>query len=473
MASTVKSGEWFGHPRGLAILFGTEMWERFCYYGMRALLTLYMVKFLFIGATPDTVMGYHAIKSVMEALNGALDPQQLASLIYGLFTGLVYLTPIIGGAIADNFVGQRSAVIIGGLTMAAGEFLLTVPSLFFIGLLVLMVGNGFFKPNISTQVGGLYRPGDPRIDRAFSVFYVGINLGALLAPVITGRLGIADAGAPPTWHWGFAAAGVGMLLALVIYVWGQRYLPPDVRERRRSAVVVSGAPAAKLTSSDWRAIFALMFVAILNMFFWGCYEQQGITIALMAADNSDLSLPFFRFNPADVQAFNPFFIFALTPVIVALWGRQSAKGSEPASINKMALGCLLNALGFAVLIIPGGQIDHGAKVSVLWLIGSICLMTIGELYLSPVALALFNKAAPAKVASLMMAVCFLSNFGGNSLAGYLGKFWGTMPKAEFFTMIAVISAFAGVAIALVGRVLIPILREREKSTLATVAAFEP
>jgi len=186
-ASPPREISFLGHPIGLSFLFGTEMWERFCYYGMRALLTFYMVDYLFIGGQPAQVIGYGAVKSALEFVYGPLGPQPLGSLVYGLYTALTYLTGVIGGSIADRYIGQRRAVIIGAIVMSAGEFLLTDPDLFFVGLLVLVAGNGFFKPNISTQVGGLYAPRDPRIDRAYSIFYVGINLGALIAPPICGR----------------------------------------------------------------------------------------------------------------------------------------------------------------------------------------------------------------------------------------------------------------------------------------------
>ena len=203
----------FGHPIGLSVLFGTEMWERFCYYGMRALLTLYMVQFLLVNDHPQMVLGYGAVKSGLEWLYGPLRPQPLAALIYGLYTFGTYVSCLLGGYVADSLLGQRRAVILGAVIMAAGEFMLVDPHLFFVGLIVLVGGNGFFKPNISTQVGGLYRPGDQRIDTAYSIFYVGINLGALIAPLVCSRV-VHFGDGPAHWNYGFAAAGVGMLIGL-------------------------------------------------------------------------------------------------------------------------------------------------------------------------------------------------------------------------------------------------------------------
>jgi len=446
-----------GHPIGLSFLSGTEMWERFCYYGMRALLTYYMVDFLFLNGEPQHVLFYGTVKSVLEAIYGPLAPQPLASLIYGLYAATTYLTGVIGGTLADRVLGQRWCVLIGAVTMSVGEFLLTSPAMFFVGLLVLVIGAGMIKPNLTTQVGGLYKPGDSRIDRAYSIFYVGVNLGALIAPPICGRLGHAAPGQPPHWQYGFAAAGVGMLIGLTIFLIGMRRLPPDVRSRRKMAEAKGGAGVSKLTARDRRAVVALILVAFFNLFFWGCYEQQGITIALMAQNNTNLSTWFGTLHPEDVQSFNPFFIFAFTPAIIAYWTRQARMGREPSPVTKMAIGCLVTALCFGMLIIPSVAVDAGRKVTVLWLVAAMALQTLGELYLSPVGLSLFSRASPAKLASLMMGVNYLSNFAGNYMAGYLGSFWSGMPKTHFFAMIAGISAATALAIFGLSRVLNPIL----------------
>ncbi len=446
-----------GHPIGLSFLCGTEMWERFCYYGMRALLTYYMVDFLFLHGEPQHVLFYGTVKGALEAMYGPLAPQPLAALIYGLYTATTYLTGIIGGTLADRVLGQRWCVVIGAVTMAAGEFLLTNPALFFVGLLVLVLGAGMIKPNLTTQVGGLYKPGDARIDRAYSIFYVGVNLGALIAPPICGRLGHAARGQPPTWQYGFAAAGVGMLIGLCIFLIGMRRLPPDVRSRRLAAEAKGGVGVSKLTRVDKQAVLALFLVSFCNLFFWGCYEQQGITIALMAQNNTNLSTWFGTLQPEDIQSFNPFFIFTLTPLIIALWAWQARRGREPSPVTKMAYGCFATALCFGMLIIPAMAVDAGQKVTVIWLVAAMALQTVGELYLSPVGLSLFSKAAPAKVASVMMGVNFLSNFAGNYMAGYLGSFWSGMPKTHFFAMIAGISGATAVGIFALSFVLNPVL----------------
>jgi len=450
----------FGHPVGLAFLFGTEMWERFSYYGMRAILTFYMVDFLFLGSTPTQVVGYGAVKAGLEAVYGKLGPQPLAALIYGFYTALVYLTPLAGGAIADNLIGQRWAVIIGTIVMAAGEFLLMSPAMFFVGLVVLIIGTGFIKPNLSTQVGGLYAPGDSRIDRAYSIFYLGLNIGAFIAPLVCGRLGHSAPGQPQHWYLGFGAAGVGMVLALITYLVGISRLPPDVRQRRESAAHMAAdagrAPAA-FGKREWQAVGALLLVAFFNLFFWAGYEQQGITIALLAQNGTNLHTVFGTLQPEDIQAFNPFFILTLTPLVIGFWSWQARTGREPAPVIKMSIGCALLAAGNALMLIPARAVDHGGVISVWWLFLSIMIVTVGELYLSPVGLSLFSRAAPARVASLMMGVNFLSNFAGNYMAGYLGHFWERMPHAVFFGMIAGIGAAASVAIFVLGRTVGPVL----------------
>src|ERR1700712_2318285 len=332
VASPEQPTELFGHPRGLSFLFATEMWERFSYYGMKALLVLYMVKYLLQPETAQTVIGFASLRAALESLFGPLDIQPLSSQIYGLYTGLVYLTPVLGGYIADRMLGQRRTVVIGASLMAVGHFMMAFEHLFLLALLVLILGNGAFKPNISTQVGTLYTPGDPRRDRAFSIFYVGINLGAFLAPLVCGTLG-EELG----WHYGFGAAGIGMTLGLGIYLYASRTLPPDVRSR-----VMADGKRQPFGSDEWRAMGALLVLALPVTFFWAAYEQQGNTIALWADGYTDRTINLLVWSgqiPVTwFQAFNPFMIFAFTPFILALWKRQADAGREPSTVMKMSFG---------------------------------------------------------------------------------------------------------------------------------------
>src|SRR5262245_184863 len=333
MKPTAATSDLFGHPRPLTFLFATEMWERFSYFGMSALLVLYMDEYLFLPERAGTVVGYATIKGTLEFMFGPLEPQPLASHVFGFYTGLVYFTPLAGGLIADRWVGQRRMVVIGGMLMAFGHFMMAFESLFLPALLMLMLGNGAFKPNISTQVGGLYAPGDPRRDRAFSIFYVGISVGALLAPLVCGTLGETVG-----WHYGFGAAGVGMLISLAIYLYASRSrsLPPDELQRAKAA----HEEKKPLTRAEWGAVLALLLLFLPNTLFWATYEQQGNTIALWADDYTDrhIDLIFWRGEIPTTwfQAFNPFMIFAFTPFVIGLWARQAKRGTEPLSITKMA-----------------------------------------------------------------------------------------------------------------------------------------
>ena len=450
--SVTGTGTILGHPKGLAVLFGTEMWERFNYYGMRALLVLYMVKYLFLPGHLETVMGYGAVKHVLESMFGPLAAQPMASQIYGFYTGFVYMTPFFGGMIADRLLGQRRSVYVGGVLMAAGEFLLTQDAFFFPGLFAIILGNGLFKPNISTQVGGLYPPGDARRDRAYSIFYVGVNLGAFMAPLVAGTLG-ENVG----WHYGFAAAGVGMLIGLVFYALGQRHLPPDELTKAKAA----RRDHTPLNREEWKAIMALLIITILVSFVWATYEQAGNTMSLWADENTDRAVGLgisWEIPVTWFQSVNPIMIFAFTPLVIWLWAWQTRRGTEPSTINKMALGCLLVAV--SNIIMAGAVIVTGGdKASWLWLILYNMTLTLGELYLSPVGLSLVSKVAPARVVSAMMGIWFIANFLGNLLSGYLGSFWSRMDKLDFFLMIAAIAFVAAVAIAAFNRPLKPILKQ--------------
>src|SRR5215468_173173 len=337
------ANELFGHPRGLTFLFATEMWERFSYYGMRALLVLYMVKYLLHPEHADNVIGLAALRHGLEAISGPLETQPFSSHIYGFYTALVYLTPLFGGILADRVLGQHRTILLGAALMAAGHFMMAFEPLFLIALTTLILGNGAFKPNMSAQVGGLYAPGDRRRDRAYSIFYVGINLGAFFSPLVCGTLG-EELG----WHYGFTAAGIGMTIALVIYIYAMRTLPPDQLQRAKAA----GGEVKPLERAEWHAILALIVLFLPTTLFWATYEQQGNTIALWADDHTDRSINLLIWHgeiPTTwFQSFNPFMIFAFTPFIVALWAWQSKRGSEPSSVTKMSLGCFGVALSYLI-----------------------------------------------------------------------------------------------------------------------------
>ncbi len=448
-----RESEFLGHPVGLTVLFGTEMWERFAYYGMRAFLVLYLTNYLLLQPIAPGVLGHNAFKAMFESVTGPLNVQQFASMIYGTYTGFVYLTPFFGGMIADRWLGQRYTVIIGAVMMALAEFVLMVPQLFFLGLLLLILGNGFFKPNISTQVGSLYKTGDSRIDRAYSLFYVGINVGAFFSPLVAGTLA-EDVG----YRWGFLAAGIGMVVGLATYLIGLHTLPPDRIARLKSHT----EEKKPMTTQDWKAVVALILLCIPTTFFWATYEQQGNTINLWAQDFTDRrlipGLIDWQIPVTWFQAFNPFMIVAFTPLVVALWGWQSKKGTEPSTVTKMALGLFLLALSYVVMAVAA-YMAPGGHSSWLWLFGFFALITLGELYLSPIGLALVARVAPPQILSMMMGLWFITSFTGNLIQGYIGTYFTLLDKISFFLLCSGIGAAAGVVTWAFNFPLKPILKE--------------
>jgi len=434
----VAARDFLGPPRGLAVLFATETWERFSYFGNAALVVLYMVKYLFDPGRVETVLGFAAVKAALEFLFGHLETQPLASQLFGFYTGLAYSAPILGGYVADRLLGQRRTVIIGGVLMAMGHFMMAFEALFLIALSMLILGIGAFKPNISTQVGALYAPGDERRDRAYSIFYVGINIGAFLAPLVCGTLAVQYG-----WHAGFGAAGIGMLVSLGIYLYGTKTLPADELSLANEA---SGKKP--LDRSERRVVLALIGICALVTLFWAAYDQQGNTILLWAEDFTDRSVDLV-FWQGEIPspwflALNPLMIFALTPLLVRRWARQGERGTEPLPVSKMAFGCLCLAL--ANLVMAAAAWTAAGKASALWLVGYFVLATIGELHLAPIGLALISKLAPARMLSMMMGVWFATTLPADILAGFLGGFWSSMAKANFFLLIASIAALASVVI---------------------------
>jgi POT family proton-dependent oligopeptide transporter len=455
LAAPVKSERtFFGHPPGLFVLFFTEMWERFSYYGMRSLLVLYMVDHLFL--RPDVgqaVLGFNQVKGGLEAIFGPMAIQPFSSQIYGLYTAFVYLTPFFGGMLADRVMGQRKTVILGAVLMAMGEFMLMSESLFFGGLLLLIIGNGAFKPNISTQVGGLYPQGDPRRDRAFTIFYMGINLGAFLSPLVCGTLGQTVG-----WRYGFGAAGVGMVLGLILYLWGQKHLAADTLTISKREKL----PNKPLTGDEWKRVGALILLCALNIVFWGVYEQQGNTMQLFADRYTNWNFLGVQIPSTWYQSFNPLIIFAFAPVLNIVWAWQSRRKSEPSSVMKMAIGCFLLGFSFIIMILAVHNLGEEERRSVLWILSTTFVLTIGELYLSPIGLSLVTKVAPQRIVSMMMGVWFLSSFFGNYFAGFLGTYWERMPRQTYFGMLTLLGVGAGVAIFVLSRPVNKIISEHEK-----------
>lgn len=452
--------ELFGHPRGLSLLFFTEMWERFSYYGMRAIFTLYMIKAL------------------------AMD-KALASAIYGDYTGLVYLTPLLGGFIADRYWGNRRSIIVGGGLMALGQLCMFVSALnyqnvgfatamMFLGLGFLIFGNGFFKPNISTMVGSLYKQGDGRVDAAFSIFYMGINAGALLSPLICGGLG--DTGDPGAFKWGFLAACIGMILSLIAFIaLKDSFIVTPTGEAiglapQKAAPAAEGAGSAPVNRNlgMWLGILVVLFflfkglgidyigsfifasclvapaviitdpglskverdriwVIIIMAFFvicfWAAFEQAGASLTFFAEEQTDRNVLGFEIPASFFQTINPLFIVIFAPIVAFVWVALSKRGQEPPSLIKQAMGLILVGVGYIVICFAVKGMDPNAKVAVWWLISLYFIHTIGELFLSPIGLSMVVRLAPVRLASLMMGVWFLSTAFANWTAGALSALY--------------------------------------------------
>lgn len=439
MNSKAASGTIFGHPKGLFVLFLTEMWERFSYYGMRALLVLYMTQYLL--SDPEkakTVLGYTALASGLESVFGVMNVQSMSSQLYGLYTGFVYFTPFFGGILADRILGQKRSVYLGGFLMAIGHFMMASEHMFLLALFFLILGNGCFKPNISTQVGGLYQDGDPRKDGAYTIFYMGINLGAFFSPLVCGTLGQTYG-----WHYGFGAAGIGMLVGIVIYYLGRHSLPDDriTKIANKQEVVTQ----EKITKDEWSRIFALVVLCIGCIIFWAIFEQQGNTLQLWADEKTNWTFWGMQIPSTWFQSFNPAFIFMFAPLLNMWWEKGIAQGKSTSSVRKMGIGCILCGLAFVVMILASKAVgeEAGVKGSVMWLVMTTWIFTMGELYLSPIGLSLVSKVAPQRMLSMLMGMWFLSSFFGNYLAGYIGSFYSIMSKDSFFLLLCVMGIVTG------------------------------
>ena len=400
--NATPASTWFGQPRGLTVLFLTQMWEQFSYYGMRALLVYYMTKQLMMG-------------------------QEKASFVYGLYTATAYFTPIVGGMIADRWLGKRRAVLIGGSVMAIGHFMMAFEPMFFFALATIALGNGLFLPSLPGQIGDLYRAGDPRRGWAFNVYYVGINIGGFLAPLVCGTLGEVYG-----WHYGFGAAGIGMVAGLSIYIAGGRYLPPELPRAQVQRAVVRW--------SDHRRVFmVLLAVGLAVTVFRGAYEQVGNTVALWADSGVDRAVGTMTIPGTWFQSLNPLLVMLMTPALLAYWHRRSQAGREHSALQKMAIGALIVA-GSYVLLAAVSAVSGPAQASWLWLALFFVIFTLGELFILPTGLGLFARLAPHGIGATTVAAWFFAIFTGSLLAGAVGTLWSRLDQPAFFTVLAVIAA---------------------------------
>jgi POT family proton-dependent oligopeptide transporter len=417
----------FGHPKGLFVLFFTELWERFSYYGMRAILVLYL--------TAETT----------DAINPGLGwTSKEALALYGWYGLLVYFTGIFGGAIADNWLGQKKSVLLGGLFIILGQFALGFESMasFYGGLFLLICGVGLLKPNISTMVGSLYKKGDPRRDAGFTIFYIGINIGAVLAPLIVGYYG-----EKVDWHLGFSLAGFGMILGQLVYVFGRKYLlgVGDLLKNSEEHGHLMRQPLTKI-EKDRMIVMFISFLIV--MVFWAAYEQAGGLMNLYARDKIDRVVLGYEIPTSFFQSLHALYVVILGAPMVYFWTRWRKKGKESSSIFKMGVGSIVMSLGFVALMGAAYQLSEGAleKAPVYWLFLSYFLHVVAELSLSPVALSFITKLAPLKYGSLMMGTYFAVTGLGNKLAGILGEAAQDAGEMAIFTGIAISTFVLGVLV---------------------------
>ena len=430
-ADTADHDGWAGHPRGLPTLFFLEMWERFSYYGMRAFLILYMV-------APATAGGL-----------GLADAD--AASVYGTYTGSVWAAAIFGGLVADRLLGQYRTVLLGGAVIALGHFTLAFKALpfFYSGLALIVIGTGLLKPNVSTLVGSLYAPGDHRRDGGFSIFYMGINLGGFIGPLVAGYIAQRV-----DWHAGFACAGIGMSAGLLQYVLGRKRLQPALVRLAAAEPKAAGpanAPHAAFTAVEWKRIAAVVVLFVFATLFWGAYEQAGSTLNLFADRYTRLSILGVSFPSSWFQAVPSIFVILLAPMFAWLWLRLGPR--EPSSPAKFAWGLLFMGLSFLVLVPAAAlaQSGDGVRVSPWWLIVSYLVSEFGELCLSPVGLSVVTKLAPVRILGLMMGVWFLSNAFGNKLAGWAASFFSTTPLPTLFGVVTAVTLAAALVMFLLVR----------------------
>ena len=408
------SPTWFGQPRGLTVLFLTNMWEQFSYFGMRALLVYYMTTTL-------------------------LFDQEKSSSIYGFYTAFAYFTPIIGGTIADRWLGKRRAVIIGATIMAAGHFMMAFEPAFYFALATIALGNGLFLPTLPSQINDLYQADDPRRPWAYNVYYVGVNVGAFLAPLVCGFLGETYG-----WHYGFGAAGVGMVAGLLIYLWGQPYLPAEQGLAQPVLPSSSGAHRGRDTA------LLLLAIGLAVTVFRGAYEQIGNTFALWMRDDVDRVIGGVEIGAAMFFSLNPLLVMVMTPLLLARWKRQAAQGRELSVMHKMSVGALMVAASY--LLVAGAEaVSVDGPAHWMWLLSFFLVFTLGELYILPNGLGIFARLAPPKLGASTVASWYLAIFAGSLAAGQVGRLWSRIDHIAFFILLAAIASVAAVFLFLLDR----------------------
>lgn len=425
--------EFMGHPKGLAYIVFTETWERFSFYGMQALLVLYMSSYLLHPENSVNVVGFSGFETMMKAIFGDLSIRALATQTFGLYVGLVYFMPVIGGWLGDQKLGQKKAVLIGGVFMAAGHFTLAFEASFLIALVFLIIGSGFLKGNLAAQVGRLYEKNDQRRDDAFSLYCMAINMGAFIAPLICGTLGELYG-----WHYGFGVAGIGMLVGIAIYLKGSHHLPDDVIKSSKEDKV-------PLKEGEGRVIFTLCMLFIIAALYWTAQMQVWTSYPLWIKDRVmrdlfDTSVPVTWFQSLDSLA-----VLVLAPIVIWMWSSQRKRKIEPSDLKKIAIGCTAISVAYLWLAL-GEYMSEGAGIALYWPVVFHFICAIAFLYVGPTMLAIVSRCAPDAVNAMMVGSYYLCLFVGGIFSGWLGQFYEKLPPSEFWFIHAVIVGAGAVLI---------------------------
>jgi POT family proton-dependent oligopeptide transporter len=436
----------FGHPKGLFFLAFTEAWERFSYYGMTALLVLYMVNQVLLPGHVEYIAGFTGFRIALESLTGPLSTLALASMIFGLYSGLVYFTPVFGGLIADRWIGQRNAVVIGAVLMSAGHIAMTFDQTFLLALVLLCIGSGFLKGNISAQVGALYpRSDEARRTRGFAIFSMAINIGAVCGPLLCGFLAQVYG-----WHYGFGIAAIFMLVGLGTYLYGYRHLPVRVERREQTR--------ERLSTADWRIVTALIGVITITIFQSTSYYQLYNVFKIWIENHVDLSIGSFYIPVPWYQSVDALVSVLAVPMLFAIWRLQSSRRGEPGELTKIGIGAWL-AAGSHLILVAAIQLSPGELIHPIWPALCAAGMGVSFLYYWPTLLALVSRAAPARINATMMGIAFISLFVSNTLIGWVGSFYEKMSPTQFWLLHAAIAAAGGIAIMLFGRALRRVLAD--------------
>jgi POT family proton-dependent oligopeptide transporter len=430
----------FGHPKGLFFLAFTEAWERFSFYGMTALLVLYMVNQLFLPGHVENIVGFVAFRAALESITGPLSTVALASVMFGLYAGFVYFTPVFGGLIADRWIGQRNAVVIGAVSMSAGHIAMAFDQTFLFALLLLIIGSGFLKGNISAQVGALYPQDDEaRRTRGFAIFSMAINFGAVCGPLLCGYLAQRYG-----WHYGFGVAGIFMLAGLATYLYGYRHLPSKVERR--------GQTDEKLASTDWRVVGALFAVIAITIFQSASYFQLYNMFKIWLQNHVNLNIGGFVIPVPWYQSLDALASILAVPILFSIWRLQASRRGEPGELSKIGTGAWIAACSYLVLI-AGIFLARGELVHPIW--PALCTLGMGAafIYQWPTLLALVSRAAPARINATMIGIAFISLFVATNLVGWIGSYYEKMSPTQFWLLHAALAAGGGILIMVFGRTL--------------------